>query len=78
MISEEERLAFVAKRDGFDASLKFACQGIGIYINASVDQSKYKGSLETYKKFLRENGYEVKLVISKGEDIKKYSIGKDK
>lgn len=63
---ELERLKFVEDRDGKEAMLKFAEQGLAIYITDSIKHSKYKASIDTYTKVLEDNGYKV-LILCVGK-----------
>ena len=67
-MTEKDRLDFVEKRDGIEAAITFAKQGAYLYINGAIDQSKYKSSIDEYKKFLAGHGFKVQVTILKEED----------
>ena len=70
MVPEKDRLKFVEERDGLDAAILFAKQGMCVYIKAAMDSSRYKESLEEYSRFLRKHGYKPEIVINKDNNTK--------
>jgi len=64
-MSEQERLNFIEERDGHEAMLKFAEQGLALYVEQSIKHGKFKENIEEYVKVLKENGLEVQIVLVK-------------
>ena len=69
-MTEEDRLKFVEERDGLEAAIKFAHQGIGIYVKAAIESSKYKDSIKEYTRFLNEHGYDKLDIIMTKKELK--------
>lgn len=65
---ERDRLAFVEKRDGKEAMIKFAEQTLATYVMESAMRGPYKESIEEYIKVLEENGKSVNAEICEPEE----------
>ena len=51
-MTEEERIKFIEQRDGKEAAIKFAEQGLALYTEAAIRESKYKDSILFYKQYI--------------------------
>lgn len=63
-MNENARIAFIIERDGEEAAEKFVEQGLALYIEAAIQRSSYKESIEEYTRFLeKESGKRVRFVV---------------
>ncbi len=63
-MSEKERLDLVIERDGLEAAIKFAEQGLYLYIIEALKRSGALGeSTKEWVKFLEAQGKKVRLVV---------------
>lgn len=53
-MTEQDRITFVEQRDGKEAALKFAEQGLALYTEAAIRLSQYKDSIIFYKEYLKK------------------------
>ena len=54
-MTERDRVKFVVDRDGPEAARKFAEQGLALYTEAAIRESKYREAVAYYKKYLTES-----------------------
>lgn len=62
-MSEKERLDFIIERDGLEAAIKFAEQGLYLYIIEALKRSSLGESTKEWIKFLEANGKKVRIVV---------------
>jgi len=67
-MNETDRLQFIInrapnKQTGIQEAIEFAKRGIAIYTEEALCKNfKLKGAIETYKKFLEDQGYTVSFL----------------
>lgn len=76
-MEEKDRLKFVEERDGHQAMLKFAEQGLYAYLKASINNSKYKESIEAYINVLEKNDFKIDILNIRNPRIKIGSYHRD-
>ena len=62
----EDRLQFVAERDGLDAAEDWAEKALAAYVNAAAMKGRYSEQIEGLTKYLERHGRAVRYVTVRG------------